>query len=62
MISFIIGLIIGKIKFGNKKRNKKAKELDNEEYLINNKKKESIIDSEDATNISNTSEENNQIN
>ena len=62
MISFIIGLIIGKIKFGNKKRNKKANELDNEEYLINNKKKESIIDSEDATNISNTSEENNQIN
>ena len=62
VISFIIGLIIGKIKFGNKKRNKKANELDNEEYLINNKKKESIIDSEDATNISNTSEENNQIN
>ena len=62
MISFIIGLIIGKIKFVNKKRNKKENELDNEEYLINNKKKESIIDSEDATNISNTSEENNQIN
>jgi len=56
-ISFIIGLIIGKIKFGTKKRNQRANELDNEDnddYFIN-KKKESITDSDDATN---TSEEN----
>ena len=56
-LSFIIGLIIGKNKFGTKKRNKRANELDNEndisdDYFI--KKKESITDSneEDATNNS----------
>ena len=53
-ISFIIGLIIGKIKFGTKKRNHRANELDNEDngdYFIN-KKNESITDSDDATNTS----------
>ena len=50
-LSFIIGLFLGKIKFGNKKRNKKANELDNENNYFSNTKKESIIDSDEATNI-----------
>ena len=45
-------MFIGKKKFGDKKRNKKANELKNEDndYLVN--KKESITESSDATNIS----------
>ena len=57
--SFVLGLIIGKKKFGNKKRNKIANELENEDnndncnYLIKKQEiKKSITDSEDATNIS----------
>ena len=50
-LSFFIGLFLGKIKFGNKKRNKKANELDNENNYFSNTKKESIIDSDEATNI-----------
>ena len=51
-LSFIIGIIIGKIKFSFKKRNRRANELDNEneDYFI--KKKDSITDSDDVTNIS----------
>ena len=59
VISFIVGLIIGKKKFGNKKRNNIANELENEDnnennnYLIKKQEKEkSITDSEDVTNIS----------
>ena len=52
VISFIIGLFIGKKKFGDKKRNKQANELNDEDndYLVN--KKDSITDSSNATNIS----------
>ena len=52
IFSFIIGLFLGKTKFGDKKRNKIANELENEDngYFIN--KKESITDSNDATDIS----------
>ena len=51
-LSFIIGMVIGKIKFGLKKRNKKAKELnnENEDYFI--KKRSSLTDSDDITDIS----------
>ena len=50
--SFIIGLVIGKIKFSFKKRNKRANELDNEneDYFI--KKKESFNESDVVTNFS----------
>ena len=52
IISFILGLFIGKRKFKDKKRNKRANEMDNEDidYFVN--KKESITDSNDATDIS----------
>ena len=52
IISFILGLHIGKRKFKDKKRNKRANEMDNEDidYFVN--KKESITDSNDATDIS----------
>ena len=51
-ISFILGLYIGKRKFKDKKRNKRANEMDNEDidYFVN--KKKSITDSNDATDIS----------
>ena len=50
--SFIIGLVIGKIKFSFKKRNKRANELDNEneDYFI--KKKEFSNESDVVTNFS----------